>query len=69
MRTDTGQGRSACWCGNPATRECDYCGSQFVCGAPICDKHECNLTGLHGSHSKVGRTQFDDWREEQADDS
>lgn len=55
--------RKTCWCGERATRECDYIGSKFVCGAPLCEFHECCLTGLFGPHSERGRNQWDKYCE------
>lgn len=33
-------GIKCCSCGEPATRECDHTGIQFVCGYPLCDDCE-----------------------------
>lgn len=57
-----------CWCGEQATRNCSIACS-FVCGAPLCDEHECKciaggLTGSHGNkHSEKGYRQWEEWKE------
>ena len=59
--------RERCWCGNQAYRECEVA-SSFVCGAPLCEEHECRdiAAGLTGSpehkHSEVGFQQYEQWK-------
>jgi hypothetical protein len=42
----------------------------MVCGAKLCDEHECHLVNSSGPHSKKGREQLKQWRkhEEARDD-
>lgn len=50
-----------CWCGAQATHNCDVAVS-LVCGAPLCDNHDCHYTGAGmtgtGAHSTKGRQQY-----------